>query len=251
MGLVIGAALGITILGTRGEERKRVIALFIVVFFVIFFWACYEQAGSSMNLFADKNTDLQRRLVHDSVELVPVGESRRHPALRAGLRVDLDDARQERTRSRRPRSRWCSASRCSAIGFLFMVIGGARADTGVLVSPLWLVAAYTFHTLRRALSLAGRPVVRDQGGAGALRVAAHGRVVPRERRGQQDRRLARRAHAHARAGACCAGRRLRRIHSARGATNHGFYMIFVVAGVLPPRCSCCSSFRCSSVSRQA
>ena len=30
----------------------------IVAFFVIFFWAAYEQTGSSMNLFADKNTDL-------------------------------------------------------------------------------------------------------------------------------------------------------------------------------------------------
>ena len=38
MGLVIGAALGITLLGSHGEERKRVIALFIVVFFVIFFF---------------------------------------------------------------------------------------------------------------------------------------------------------------------------------------------------------------------
>ena len=27
-----------------------------------------------------------------------------------------------------------------------MVIGGSRADTGVLVSPFWLVAAYMFHT---------------------------------------------------------------------------------------------------------
>jgi POT family proton-dependent oligopeptide transporter len=31
-------------------------------------------------------------------------------------------------------------------GFIFMMIGGARADTGILVSPFWLVAAYTFHT---------------------------------------------------------------------------------------------------------
>src|ERR1051325_1272533 len=57
MGLVIGAALGISVLGTHGEERRRVIALFIVMFFVIFFWAAYEQTGSSMNLFADKNTN--------------------------------------------------------------------------------------------------------------------------------------------------------------------------------------------------
>ena len=47
------------ILGTHGEERNRVIALFIVAFFVVFFWAAFEQAGSSMSLFADKFTDLQ------------------------------------------------------------------------------------------------------------------------------------------------------------------------------------------------
>jgi POT family proton-dependent oligopeptide transporter len=32
------------------------------------------------------------------------------------------------------------------VGFLFMVLGGRRADGGVLVSPLWLTAAYAFHT---------------------------------------------------------------------------------------------------------
>src|SRR5688500_6650115 len=58
MGALIGAALAVTVLGTRGEERKRVIALFIVVFFVIFFWMAFEQAGSSMNIFADRYTDL-------------------------------------------------------------------------------------------------------------------------------------------------------------------------------------------------
>jgi hypothetical protein len=57
MGGIILWALATTVLGTRGEERNRVLAIFMVVFFVIFFWAAYEQAGSSMNLFADKNTD--------------------------------------------------------------------------------------------------------------------------------------------------------------------------------------------------
>jgi POT family proton-dependent oligopeptide transporter len=59
MGLTVGASLGISVLGSHGEERRRVIALFIVVFFVIFFWMAYEQAGSSMNLFADRFTDLR------------------------------------------------------------------------------------------------------------------------------------------------------------------------------------------------
>jgi len=32
------------------------------------------------------------------------------------------------------------------LGFVFMVIGGARADAGLLVSPFWLVATYFLHT---------------------------------------------------------------------------------------------------------
>jgi POT family proton-dependent oligopeptide transporter len=32
------------------------------------------------------------------------------------------------------------------VGFLFMVAGGARADAGGRVSPLWLVLAFSFHT---------------------------------------------------------------------------------------------------------
>jgi POT family proton-dependent oligopeptide transporter len=32
------------------------------------------------------------------------------------------------------------------VGFLFMMEGGRRADRGALVSPLWLLGAYLFHT---------------------------------------------------------------------------------------------------------
>src|SRR5690606_27784222 len=55
---VAGATVTSTLLGTEGEERKHVIALFIVFFFVIFFWMAFEQAGSSMSLFADRYTNL-------------------------------------------------------------------------------------------------------------------------------------------------------------------------------------------------
>ncbi len=146
MGAVIGAALTVSLLGTQGEERKRVVALFIVVFFVVFFWAAYEQAGSSMNLFADKNTNLNVgsfkvpsswfQSVNPFAILIfaPVfawiwtalGRKKREPstALKMVLGLFL-----------------------LGVGFIFLVVGGSRADTGVLVSPFWLVAAYTFHTL--------------------------------------------------------------------------------------------------------
>ncbi len=38
-------------------ERKRIIVIFILAFFVIFFWGAFEQAGASLTLFADKQTN--------------------------------------------------------------------------------------------------------------------------------------------------------------------------------------------------
>jgi POT family proton-dependent oligopeptide transporter len=38
-------------------ERDRIIVLYFVAFFVMFFWACFEQAGSSLTFVADAQTD--------------------------------------------------------------------------------------------------------------------------------------------------------------------------------------------------
>src|SRR6185437_2863042 len=39
------------------EEWGRIIAIFVLGFFVIFFWMGFEQAGGTMNLFADQSTE--------------------------------------------------------------------------------------------------------------------------------------------------------------------------------------------------
>jgi POT family proton-dependent oligopeptide transporter len=39
------------------KERDRLIVVGVLAFFSIFFWAAFEQAGSSMNIFASENTD--------------------------------------------------------------------------------------------------------------------------------------------------------------------------------------------------
>ncbi len=39
------------------QERDRIWVIYIVGFFVIFFWACFEQAGSSLTFIADQQTD--------------------------------------------------------------------------------------------------------------------------------------------------------------------------------------------------
>ncbi len=38
-------------------ERDRIIVIFILAFFVIFFWGAFEQAGASLTLFADRQTE--------------------------------------------------------------------------------------------------------------------------------------------------------------------------------------------------
>jgi POT family proton-dependent oligopeptide transporter len=62
-------------------ERDRLIVVGVLAFFSIFFWAAFEQAGSSMNIFASEYTD--RSLVGDGamifkvvssiISLLPVG----------------------------------------------------------------------------------------------------------------------------------------------------------------------------------
>lgn len=39
------------------QEKQRIAVIFILTFFVIFFWAGFEQAGSSMTLYTDKYID--------------------------------------------------------------------------------------------------------------------------------------------------------------------------------------------------
>ena len=39
------------------QEMMRLIVVFILAFFVIFFWGAFEQAGASLTLFADRQTD--------------------------------------------------------------------------------------------------------------------------------------------------------------------------------------------------
>ncbi len=229
MGMVIGAALGITVLGTRGEERKRVIALFIVVFFVIFFWAAYEQAGTSMNLFADKNTNLDVSGFHipsswfQSVNAAII-------VLFAPVFAILWTWLGKRGKEPSTALKMALGLALLATGFIFMVMGGSRADQGVLVSPLWLVAAYAFHTFGElCLSPVGLSYVTKVApvkfasllmGVWFLANAAANKIAGSLAAYTPTPGEAPQAHASGLGG----------FIQSVSATNHGFYMIFVVAG---------------------
>jgi POT family proton-dependent oligopeptide transporter len=229
MGLVIGAALGITMLGTRGEERKRVIALFIVVFFVIFFWAAYEQAGTSMNLFADKNTNLDvggykvPSSWFQSVNSAII-------VLFAPVFAILWTTLGKRGKEPSTALKMALGLALLATGFIFMVMGGSRADTGVLVSPMWLVAAYAFHTFGElCLSPVGLSYVTKVApvkfasllmGVWFLANAAANKIAGSLAAYTPTPGQAPQAPASGLGG----------FIQSVSATNHGFYMIFVVAG---------------------
>ncbi len=145
VGSIIGASLAITMLGTQGEERKRVIALFIVAFFVVFFWAAFEQAGSSMSLFADKSTNLQAgsfTIPSSWFQSVNSFFIIFFAPVFASIWLALGRRGQEPST---PLKMSIGLALLGA-GFLLLVIGGGRADAGIKVSPLWLVGAFLFHT---------------------------------------------------------------------------------------------------------
>lgn len=61
IGLVIVAvcaAVSAWIIGqVKNAERDRVLSIYVLGIFVVFFWAAFEQAGNALNLWADKSTD--------------------------------------------------------------------------------------------------------------------------------------------------------------------------------------------------
>ncbi len=146
IGIAIGAVMTITILGTHGAERRRVLAIYLAAVFVVFFWTAYEQAGSSMNLFADRHTDLvafgHKAPASWFQSFNPILILLLAPVF-AGVWAWLN------RRGKEPSTplKMVFGLALLGVGFLFLVAGGRRADTGVLVSPAWLSLAYLFHTL--------------------------------------------------------------------------------------------------------
>ncbi|HEX6533654.1 MAG TPA: peptide MFS transporter [Gemmatimonadaceae bacterium] len=126
------------------DDAKRVLALLIVAVFVVCFWAGYDQAGSSMNLFADKHTRLALgsfQLRSSWLQSVPPMFVLLFAPVFAALWGVL---RRRGLEPSTPRKMAFGLLLLGA-GFAVLAVGARRADAGVLVSPLWLVGAYLLH----------------------------------------------------------------------------------------------------------
>jgi len=129
-----------------GEERKRIAAVFVLFVFAALFWGAYEQAGSTLNLFADRFTNLNvfGYVIPSSwlQSVQPIMVIVLAPVM-AWLWVRLGP--------REPSSptKFGIGLLCAGLAFLLLVPAGlfAQSGFGVKVSPLWLVAAYTIEEI--------------------------------------------------------------------------------------------------------
>jgi len=133
-------------------EIRRVAVIAILFIAPALFWAGYEQAGSSLNLFAKEYTVLTIQSLN--VEL-PAGWFQSVPAFfviafapvvaqgwvllnRRGVNVSLP-------------AKFAFGLMLLAVGFFVVAIGSKRALATGPVLPTWLVATYFFHVLGELL----------------------------------------------------------------------------------------------------
>lgn len=55
-GVIFASVIGYVVFKLRGSERSRMLVALTLIFFSVLFWALFEQAGSSLTLFADQST---------------------------------------------------------------------------------------------------------------------------------------------------------------------------------------------------
>ena len=128
------------------EEWHRVLAIVILGVFVIFFWMGFEQAGGTMNLFADKLTD--RHLGSWEIPasyfqaINPLGIVLLGPVI-AALWVRLDTSRYALSTP----AKMAIGMIILGLGFIVLAIADSRAQAVGQVGPWWLVAVYLLHTL--------------------------------------------------------------------------------------------------------
>jgi POT family proton-dependent oligopeptide transporter len=152
----IGGALGLGWLALRRPdgraepltrpERGRVLVIAITAFFVVFFWMGYEQAGGSMTLFADTQTDRHAfgwEIPASWFQTInPAAIVLLAPAF-AALWTWLD------------RSRYALPDPAKqglgmlvlGLGFVVMVIAQGRAEALGPVGPQWLALVYLLHAI--------------------------------------------------------------------------------------------------------
>ncbi len=151
--LIVGmAAVFFTYVLTAGglneEEWKRTWVIVVLFLAAAMFWAGFEQAGSSLNLFADRHTDRVLGVINFEIpaswyqSLNPFFIVTLAPVF-AWVWVGLAKRMLEPSMP----VKFAIGLLLLALGFLVMVFAARIAVAGQSAAPLWLILTYLLHTM--------------------------------------------------------------------------------------------------------
>ena len=129
------------------REFEMMLAAMVLIVFNVFFWTLFEQAGSSLTLFADRNTD---RSVFGWFSLSAPQTQNFNPiaiVLLAPLVSALWGALAKRGLEPSIPVKFSIALMGVGAGFLFLVLGASFVGADFKVGLWWLAGLYVIHSL--------------------------------------------------------------------------------------------------------
>jgi len=134
--------------GLDATEKKRTGVIVVLFFAAAMFWAGFEQAGSSLNLFADRHTDRMLGFINFEIpaswyqSLNPFFIVTLAPVF-AWVWVGLSKRMLEPSMP----VKFAIGLMLLALGFLLMVFAARIAVAGDSAAPFWLILTYLLHTM--------------------------------------------------------------------------------------------------------
>jgi POT family proton-dependent oligopeptide transporter len=127
-------------------EKSQIGVIYIVAFFVIFFWAAFEQAGASLTFFAQEQTN--REFFGWSMPASWFGSFNAVFIVALAPVVSILWSKLAK-RGMEPASPYKQAFGLFflAIGYVFIALGVDGVEPGVKVSIIWLTGLYFIHTI--------------------------------------------------------------------------------------------------------
>ncbi|MDR1881565.1 MAG: peptide MFS transporter [Prevotella sp.] len=128
-------------------ERSRIRVIYIIAFFVIFFWAAFEQAGASLTYFAEEQTDRHIGLFDLTIP-TSYFQSVNAVAIIIFAPVFVAIWTKLSRKGKEPASPYKQSIGLFllAVGYLVIAFGVKGLAPGIKVSMLWLMSLYTIHT---------------------------------------------------------------------------------------------------------
>ncbi|HXV74189.1 MAG TPA: peptide MFS transporter, partial [Sphingomonadales bacterium] len=129
-------------------ERDRMIVAVVLTIFSVLFWSLFEQAGSSLTLYAERNTDR----VFDSLGgyVMPAGQTQIFNPFFIVMLAPLFSMMwvwlAKRGWEPSIPVKFALALMQLGLGFLVLVFGASFADSTAQVAMVWLALAYLLHS---------------------------------------------------------------------------------------------------------